>query len=207
MAHSSSSKAASDESSRGRRRRRRNRSRIAGRGRGRARGGELVRRDRDRGRRGRRSGAPGPGSAAVAGVERLAVSPGDLESRCYLVPWDDGTVLVGATVEDAGFDERTTVAGVRDLLEAACEITPQARTASFVGARAGLRPGTRRRPADHRRVAGCAEPDVRDRSLSKRRAARAADRAARRRRDARRPRRPGAGRVSPARFGDCRCPT
>ena len=33
--------------------------------------------------------------------------------RCYLVPWDDGTVLVGATVEDAGFDERTTVGMVR----------------------------------------------------------------------------------------------
>ena len=46
--------------------------------------------------------------------------------RCYLVPWDDGTLLVGATVEDAGFDERTTVAGVRDLLDAACEIVPGA---------------------------------------------------------------------------------
>jgi glycine oxidase len=62
--------------------------------------------------------------------------------RCYMVPWDDGTVLVGATTEDAGFDERVTVAGVRDLLEAACELTPQARTASFTGARAGLRPAT-----------------------------------------------------------------
>ena len=27
-------------------------------------------------------------------------------------------MLVGATVEDAGFEERTTVAGVRDLLDA-----------------------------------------------------------------------------------------
>ncbi len=44
------------------------------------------------------------------------------------MPWDDGTVLVGATVEDAGFDERTTVAGVRDLLEAACELVPHAWT-------------------------------------------------------------------------------
>ena len=48
--------------------------------------------------------------------------------RCYLVPWDDGTLLVGATMEDAGFDERTTVAGVRDLIEAACEIVPGAWT-------------------------------------------------------------------------------
>ena len=70
-------------------------------------------------------------------LRRVLWSPG-----CYLVPWDDGTVLVGATTEDAGFDERVTVAGVRDLLEAACAITPQARRASFAGARAGLRPGT-----------------------------------------------------------------
>src|SRR5207245_9140824 len=62
--------------------------------------------------------------------------------RCYLVPWDDGTVLVGATVEEAGFDERTTVAGVRDLLEAACDAVPHAWTAGFLGARVGLRPAT-----------------------------------------------------------------
>jgi len=62
--------------------------------------------------------------------------------RCYLVPWADGTLLVGATVEEAGFDERTTVAGVRDLLEAACELVPHTWTAGFLGARVGLRPGT-----------------------------------------------------------------
>lgn len=70
-------------------------------------------------------------------LRRVVWSP-----NCYLVPWDDGTVLVGATMEEVGFDERTTVAGVRDLLEAACELTPHARTAAFAGARAGLRPGT-----------------------------------------------------------------
>jgi glycine oxidase len=63
-------------------------------------------------------------------------------SRCYLVPWDDGTLLVGATSEDAGFDERTTAAGVRDLLQAACEIVPRGWTAGFLGARVGLRPAS-----------------------------------------------------------------
>lgn len=62
--------------------------------------------------------------------------------RCYLVPWDDGTLLVGATVEEAGFDERTTTAGVRDLIEAACELVPHAWTASVVSAKAGLRPAS-----------------------------------------------------------------
>jgi glycine oxidase len=62
--------------------------------------------------------------------------------RCYLVPWQDGTLLVGATVEEAGFDERTTTAGVRDLIEAACELVPQAWTAGFQSAKAGLRPAS-----------------------------------------------------------------
>ena len=63
-------------------------------------------------------------------------------SRCYLVPWEDGSLLVGATVEEAGFDERTTVAGVKELLEAVSEIVPRVWTAGFLGARAGLRPAT-----------------------------------------------------------------
>ena len=63
-------------------------------------------------------------------------------SRCYLVPAAAGTILVGATVEDAGFDERATVAGVRDLLEAACDLVPHLRQAAFAGARVGLRPAT-----------------------------------------------------------------
>lgn len=62
--------------------------------------------------------------------------------RCYLVPWEDGTLLVGATVEDAGFDERTTAAGVHDLLAAAFELVPRAWTAGFTAARAGLRPAS-----------------------------------------------------------------
>jgi glycine oxidase len=62
--------------------------------------------------------------------------------RCYIVPSGPGTVLVGATVEDAGYDERTTVAGVRDLLDAACDLVPQAGQASLVAARVGLRPAT-----------------------------------------------------------------
>ena len=61
---------------------------------------------------------------------------------CYIVPRAKGLVLVGATVEDVGFDERTTAAGVRDLLEAACELLPELWRASFVDARVGLRPAT-----------------------------------------------------------------
>jgi glycine oxidase len=62
--------------------------------------------------------------------------------HCYLVPWSDGTLLVGATMEEVGFEEQTTVAGVRGLLDAACELAPHIQAAGFLGARAGLRPGT-----------------------------------------------------------------
>lgn len=61
---------------------------------------------------------------------------------CYLVPWQDGTLLAGATSEDVGFDERATAAGVHDLLEAACEMVPAAWNARFHEVRVGLRPST-----------------------------------------------------------------
>jgi glycine oxidase len=61
---------------------------------------------------------------------------------CYIVPWLNGRVLVGATVEDAGYDERATAAGVRDLLEAGCTLVPHLWQASFEEARVGLRPAS-----------------------------------------------------------------
>jgi glycine oxidase len=62
--------------------------------------------------------------------------------ECYIVPRIDGSLLVGATVEDVGFDERTTAAGVRDLLDAACDLLPGGWGATFVSAHVGLRPAT-----------------------------------------------------------------
>jgi len=63
-------------------------------------------------------------------------------SECYLVPWQDGSLLVGATVEDVGFDERATVAGVRNLVDRACDLLPLVANAAFGGVRVGLRPAT-----------------------------------------------------------------
>jgi glycine oxidase len=60
---------------------------------------------------------------------------------CYIVPWQDGTVLVGATAEDAGFEVRATASGVRGLLAAAEKLVPALADASFVDVRVGLRPG------------------------------------------------------------------
>ena len=61
---------------------------------------------------------------------------------CYVVPWRDRTVLVGATVEDVGFDERATVEGVRSLLTAAVHMVPSLDRAGFKEVRVGLRPKT-----------------------------------------------------------------
>jgi glycine/D-amino acid oxidase-like deaminating enzyme len=60
----------------------------------------------------------------------------------YLVPWEDGRLLVGATVEDVGFDESVTTEGVQRLLECVQALLPAARSAKCEGARAGLRPAT-----------------------------------------------------------------
>jgi glycine oxidase len=62
--------------------------------------------------------------------------------ECYIVPRADGSLLVGATVEEVGFDERATAAGVRDLLDAVCELLPQGWGATFCDVRVGLRPAT-----------------------------------------------------------------
>jgi glycine oxidase len=61
---------------------------------------------------------------------------------CYIVPWRNGTALVGATVEDVGFDESATVEGVRSLLTSAVAVAPALDRARFLEVRVGLRPKT-----------------------------------------------------------------
>jgi glycine oxidase len=70
-------------------------------------------------------------------VRRATWIPG-----AYLVPRDEGRLLVGATVESAGFDERVTAAGVHALLHAALSAAPALRGFTVSETWAGLRPGT-----------------------------------------------------------------
>ena len=60
----------------------------------------------------------------------------------YLVPRPSGEVVVGATVEEQGFDTSVTAGGILDLLTAAEEAVPGIRELTVVRAEAGLRPGT-----------------------------------------------------------------
>ena len=62
--------------------------------------------------------------------------------RCYLVGRGDGRVVLGATMEEQGFDTTVTADGVFRLLEAAYEVLPDVGELELIGARAGLRPGT-----------------------------------------------------------------
>jgi glycine/D-amino acid oxidase-like deaminating enzyme len=59
-----------------------------------------------------------------------------------MVPWEDGRLLVGATVENVGFDEGVTIDGLQQLLACAQTLLPAAESARCDGARAGLRPAT-----------------------------------------------------------------
>jgi glycine oxidase len=62
--------------------------------------------------------------------------------RCYLLARGDGRVVLGATVEEQGFDTAVTADGVYRLLEAAWEVVPEVGELELVEAHAGLRPGT-----------------------------------------------------------------
>lgn len=70
-------------------------------------------------------------------VRRVTNVPG-----AYLVPRDDGRVLIGATVEAAGFDTRLTANGVHGLLHAALSAAPALGDFTVSETWAGLRPGS-----------------------------------------------------------------
>lgn len=60
----------------------------------------------------------------------------------YLVPRSSGKILVGATVEDVGFDKNVDREVIADLHRAAVRFIPQLASAPVDSSWAGLRPGT-----------------------------------------------------------------
>jgi glycine oxidase len=75
------------------------------------------------------------GSAPPA--ERILAS-----ERVYLVPRTDGRLIVGATVEERGFDMTVIAGGILELLREAYRLLPDVAEMELVGSLAGLRPGT-----------------------------------------------------------------
>jgi glycine oxidase len=60
----------------------------------------------------------------------------------YVVPRGDGQYVLGATMEERGFDEAVTAGAVHDLLRDAVEVVPAISELEIEAAGAGLRPGT-----------------------------------------------------------------
>ncbi len=60
----------------------------------------------------------------------------------YVVPRDDGEIVVGATVEEMGFDTTVTAGAVYRLLRDAVELVPELAEVSLVETMAALRPGS-----------------------------------------------------------------
>lgn len=66
-----------------------------------------------------------------------------VESRpVYLVPRDDGSLVLGATQYEAGFDTGVRARGVRELLEGAERVFPSITEYELIETRAGLRAGS-----------------------------------------------------------------
>jgi glycine oxidase len=78
----------------------------------------------------------------------LAMYPRDLikhvirTPNVYLIPRSDGRLLVGATVEEAGFDKRTVPATMQRMHKAALAQVPKLADCRILEDWAGLRPGT-----------------------------------------------------------------
>lgn len=105
----------------------------------------------------------GAWTACVPGLERLPVRPvrgqmlsvrpsGPPPSRVvfcagplgsgYIVPREDGRVLVGSTMEEVGFERGVTAAGVSSILAAASHAWPGLADAEVLEAWSGFRPAT-----------------------------------------------------------------
>jgi glycine oxidase len=77
------------------------------------------------------------GSSAEPVCERIVAS-----ERVYVVPRENGRLVVGATVEERGFDTTVTAGGVHELLREAYRLLPEIAELELLETAAGLRPGT-----------------------------------------------------------------
>ena len=82
-------------------------------------------------------------------VLELAGDPDDpvcrravVSERVYVVPRPDGRLIIGATVEERGWDRAVTAGGVHELLREAYRVLPEVGEFEFIRASSGFRPGT-----------------------------------------------------------------
>ena len=94
--------------------------------------------------------------------QMIALKPADallthvVYSRgCYLVPRRDNRVVIGSTVEYAGYEKSTTAGALMSLLSAACRVVPALAESAVAECWSGLRPDT----SDHLPVLGRCDTD------------------------------------------------
>ncbi len=81
---------------------------------------------------------PAPGDASARPlVEHVVRTP-----EIYIIPRSDRRILLGATVEDAGFDKRTDAETIERLYRAAARVVPNIGEMRIHDAWAGLRPAS-----------------------------------------------------------------
>jgi len=98
---------------------------------------------------------PAKGQMAALRADDLKMERVLWSEKIYLVPRNDGRILVGATVEYAGFDKRTTAGGITKILSAAIELAPGLANARIEETWAGLRPDS----PDHLPILGPTDVD------------------------------------------------
>jgi glycine oxidase len=98
---------------------------------------------------------PAKGQMAALRADDLKIERVLWSEKIYLVPRNDGRILVGATVEYAGFDKRVTAGGIEKILSAALELAPGLKNARIEETWAGLRPDSQ----DHLPILGPTDVD------------------------------------------------
>ncbi|MEO1347802.1 MAG: glycine oxidase ThiO [Cyanobacteria bacterium J06635_15] len=78
-----------------------------------------------------------PGDSRASSLQRVLFGP-----DIYIVPRQDGRILIGATVEDVGFTPHNTPAGLQQLFERAARLYPDIQTLPLHECWWGFRPAT-----------------------------------------------------------------
>lgn len=79
---------------------------------------------------------------AVASAQHDVVCHVIRAPEVYLVPRSDGRIVIGSSLEEAGFDKRTDANTIQRLHQAAIRLVPALQEARILEDWAGLRPGT-----------------------------------------------------------------
>ena len=85
---------------------------------------------------------PMRGQVLLLDAQRILIQRIVNVGRNYLLPRDDGRILVGTTLEDVGFDRRNTAEAIADLLRFAVDLAPELKSANLERAWAGFRPAS-----------------------------------------------------------------